>query len=53
MELVIKAGRNQSIPLVDRIRDVIDGDRKVKPELIELKDFDYDTVKVARARSGG
>lgn len=45
MELVIKAGRNQSIPLVDRIRDVIDGDRKVK-ELIELKDFDYDTVKV-------
>ena len=44
-ELVISAGRSQRLPLLDRIRDVVNRRRGVS-EMIELHDFDYETVKV-------
>ena len=44
-ELVIKARRRDGIPLLARVRDVVNGNRSVT-EMIELRDFDYDNVKV-------
>ena len=44
-ELVISAGRNQRLPLLDRFRDVVNRRRHVS-QMIELHDFDYETVKV-------
>ena len=45
VELVISARRNRSIPLLGPIRDVVTHKRRVN-EMIELRDFDYDNVKV-------
>ncbi len=44
-ELVILARRNRRIPLLDRVRDVLARRRQVN-EMVEIQDFDYDTVKV-------
>ena len=44
-ELVVSAGRNQRLPLLGRIRDVVNRRRDVN-EMIELHDFGYETVKV-------
>ena len=50
-ELAISAGRDQSLPLLGRIQDVLDGRRSVN-DLIELHEFDYDTVKVEMEFAG-
>lgn len=45
VELVVSARRNRRLPIIGRVRDVIDGRRNVR-EMVELHDFEYDTVKV-------
>ena len=44
-ELVVRPKRGQSIPLVNKIRDVLAGKIKIK-EMVELTNHEYDNVKV-------
>ena len=45
VELSVWAGRNRGLPVVDRVREVLNGRRNIN-EMIELSSFDYDNVKV-------
>lgn len=51
LELAVVAKRNGSIPVVDRILNVVDGHTDAR-HLMELREFPYDTVKV-EVNSGG
>jgi hypothetical protein len=44
IELVVKAKRNRTIPLISGIYDFLDGKGKVN-DIVELEDFEYDTIK--------
>ena len=44
-EMVFLSKRGQGLPLMNRIRAVLDGKRQIK-EMVELPDYDYDNVKV-------
>ncbi len=44
-EYIVSARRNGRLPLVSRIREFLDGKRKLN-SLIELQNFEYDSVKV-------
>ena len=43
--MVFTPRRGESIPLLGRIRDVLDGRRTIS-DMVELKGYDYDNVKV-------
>jgi len=45
IEFVVHARRNRRIPIISRIRDVVDGRRQVS-NMIEIRGFEYDSVKV-------
>ena len=45
VEYIVHAGRNRGLPLWGMVRDALSGRRNVS-EMIELRDFDYDKVKV-------
>ena len=45
MELVVRAGRNRRLPVVDHIRNALNSGKNVN-EMIELQHYDYDTIKV-------
>lgn len=44
-ELVVSARRNKHIPILGRIHEFLNGNRELRG-LIELQNFEYDTVKV-------
>jgi hypothetical protein len=45
VELQVKAKRGRAFPMVDRIRQVIQGDRNVN-RFLELQHFEYNSVKI-------
>jgi len=51
VELVVKAKRGRSFPLIERIRQVIQGDRNVN-RFIELQNFEYNSVKIELESAG-
>ena len=51
MELVLRARRGQSLPLLDRLREAVSGRRDIH-QVIEIPDFDYDDVKVEVSLGG-
>jgi hypothetical protein len=44
VELVVKARRNKALPVIHKIYDFLDGKGEVN-DIIELEDFEYDTIK--------
>ena len=50
-ELVVSAGRSQRLPLIGRIRDALNNNKGVN-KMLELHEFDYDTVKIELELAG-